>query len=70
MENKKEIYPGVYEITQADGSKIITGAGWSSHVHEGDTWFNIKIEKTGESIKGSKDFNSLIDSYLPGWMKK
>jgi hypothetical protein len=70
MEIKKEIYPGVYEITRPEGSKIITGEGWATHIHEGVDWYNIKIEKIGESFKGFKDFNCLVDKYLPDWMKK
>ena len=70
MEIKKEISPGVYEITRPDGSKIIAGQGWFTHIHQGLDWFNIKIEKTGETFKGMPDFNSLVDKYLPDWMKK
>lgn len=70
MEIKKEIYPGVKEITRPDGSKIITGEGWETHIHQGLDWFNIKVEKTGESFKGMPNFNSMVDKYLPDWMKK
>ena len=70
MEIKKEIFPGVYETVRPDGSKIISGSGWASHIHEGPNWWSIKIEKTGEHFSGYKDFNSLIDKYLPDWMKK
>jgi len=53
MEIKKEIYPGVKEITRPDGSKIITGEGWATHIHQGLDWFN-----------------SMVDKYLPDWMKR
>ena len=67
---KKEILPGVYEITNPDGTKLIVGDGWSSHIHTGDDWYNIKVEKTGETIKGFRDFNAMIDTYLPDSFKK
>lgn len=51
-EIKKEITPGVYEITRPDGTKIISGKEWSTHIHKGDNFQTVKIEKTGEHIKG------------------
>jgi len=54
MEIKKEIYLGVYEITRPDGSKIITGEGWATHIHEGVDWFNIKIERPANHSKVSR----------------
>ena len=70
MEIKKELFPGIYEITRPDDSKIITGTGWATHIHQGPDWFNIKVEKTGKTIKGMPNFNSMVDNYLPDWMKK
>ena len=70
MEERREILPGVYEIPRLDGSKIITGQGWATHIHQGPDWFNVKIEKTGEPFKGMPAFNSIVDPYLPKWMKE
>ena len=68
-EARREISPGIYEIERPDGSKIITGPGWATHIHIGEDCFSIKIQKTGEKIQGIPDFNKLVDKYLPGWMK-
>lgn len=53
---------------------IIGGSGWGTHIHQSndplDPWYSIKIEKTGERIKGYGDFNSYVDSLLPESMRR
>lgn len=53
---------------------IISGTGWATHIHESNDpinpWFSVKIESTGERIKGYGNFNDYVDSLLPDIMKK
>jgi len=54
--------------------EIISGSGWSTHIHKSkdplNPWYSIKNEKTGESIKGVGSSKDYIDSLLPDFMKK
>jgi hypothetical protein len=53
MEEKKEIYPGIFIVERPDSTNLLVGKDWSTHIHliPGHDPV-IKIEKTGEHIPG------------------